>query len=179
MADLANKLQLKDDGIRVVNAPADVNLGLPGPTGPNAGVLVFSGIETSSAHSRGRRWTPPASTGSPGSPTRRPRRPGSWTPTSTVTRSGTPSKAVASGRSARSPSMGSGAPCGSDPRSRSISDPQRSHAPHLGRHVHRHRDPPWNTQYSAVHRVPQVRERRLMQRQVQARGGTRTWNGGV
>ncbi len=41
MADLAEKLQVKEDGIRVLNAPADVDLDLPAPSGANEGVLVF------------------------------------------------------------------------------------------------------------------------------------------
>ena len=40
-SDLAKKLQVKDDGIRVLTPPADLDLDLPAPDGPNAGVLVF------------------------------------------------------------------------------------------------------------------------------------------
>lgn len=41
MADLAEKLQVKEDGIRVLNAPDGMALDLPAPAGANEGVLVF------------------------------------------------------------------------------------------------------------------------------------------
>lgn len=41
MTDLAKKLQLRDRGIRVVNAPGDLDIDLPKATGPNDGVLLF------------------------------------------------------------------------------------------------------------------------------------------
>lgn len=42
MSDLAGKLQVRADGIRVLNAPDGLTLDLPAPTGPDAGVLVFA-----------------------------------------------------------------------------------------------------------------------------------------
>lgn len=41
MTELAEKLQVKEDGIRVVNPPADLALDLPAPSGANEGVLAF------------------------------------------------------------------------------------------------------------------------------------------
>ena len=41
MTDLAKKLQIGETGIRVLHAPADVDLDLPEPAGTAAGVLVF------------------------------------------------------------------------------------------------------------------------------------------
>lgn len=41
MAELSKKLQIREAGIRVLHAPADVHLDLPEPASPEAGVLVF------------------------------------------------------------------------------------------------------------------------------------------
>ncbi|MEJ2218487.1 MAG: hypothetical protein P8099_17950 [Gemmatimonadota bacterium] len=41
MTDLSKKLQIKDAGIRVVNAPEGLRLNLPAGDGPDAGVLLF------------------------------------------------------------------------------------------------------------------------------------------